>query len=82
MNEKKKFNIIDVIIILSILLVIGTSVYRAISIKKSDNSIELKPVVYTLDIVGLDSIYMNALNKGDELYLSEKAIREYGLTTR
>ena len=72
MNDKKKFNIIDFIIVASVLIIIGISVYRAISIKKTDANMEKTDLVYTLKISELDSIYAYSLSQGDEIYLSEK----------
>lgn len=64
---KRKFNIIDFLVLIIILAVIGTSIYAVISwsnIKKlwSTSTVELQ---YTVEIRGVDKAFINNIKAGD-----------------
>lgn len=66
---KKKFNVIDVIIIATIILIIAAVSYRAVFIGNLGNKSEEKTVSYTVTVPGIDSIYAHGIQIGDEVYL-------------
>lgn len=66
-NTKRKFNIIDFLVLIIILAVVGASIYAVISwsnIKKlwSTSTVELQ---YTVEIRGVDKAFINNIRAGD-----------------
>lgn len=72
MNTKNKFNIIDVIIIITVLLIIGVSVFRAVNKSHNNEYTKKDYITYTVSVNELDSEYIGSIKTGDELYISDK----------
>jgi len=74
MNTKNKFNIIDVIIIVTVLLIIGVSVFRAVNKSHNDEYAKKDNITYTVIINELDSDYIGSIASGDALYIAQKGV--------
>ncbi len=67
--SEKKFNIIDVIIIVAVLLILGISVYRGVSLSNSKKHTSKRDIIYTVTVHEINSIYSDALAEGEQIYL-------------
>ena len=71
MKSKNKFNIIDVIIILCVILIIGVTVFRAVSLNKAKALVEEKSLTFTVTVNDADRIYADSVKAGDTVYLTD-----------
>ncbi len=70
--KKKKPNVIDVIIVLILLAVVATAVFRALKVNELPGTVKNREIVYTVQIYDIDRAYVNSLVSGDSVYLSKK----------
>lgn len=85
MDKKKKFNVIDVIIIVAALVILGVSVYRGISLSNSKNLTTKKDITYTVTVHEISSVYADSLKEGEQIYLEGTGLKSgtvSGITTK
>ena len=70
--KKKKPNVIDIIIVLILLAVVATAVFRALKVNELPGTVKNREIVYTVQIYDIDRTYANSLVSGDSVYLSKK----------
>ena len=69
METKNKFNIIDVRIIVVILLLAATFIYRNAEIQKASSKVIDTTVSYTLEINEIESEFADKIKTGDTIYV-------------
>ena len=67
--KKIKFNIFDILILCSVILIIFTSILRMINISKMPDIINDRKVTYTFVIHNEDEMYKDLIKQGDNVYL-------------
>lgn len=67
--KKIKFNIFDIIILFSVILIIATSVFRIININKTPDILNDRKVTYTFAIHNEDETYKDLIKQGDNVYI-------------
>ena len=72
--KKIKFNIFDIIVVFSVILIIVTSVLRMININKTPDIIKDRKVTYTFAIHNEHEIYKDLIKQGDNIYIYPKNI--------
>lgn len=75
MNENKRFNAVDVIIIITIIMIIGVSVFRAFLSHNSKEQTGKIDATYTVTVPEIDIRYANSANIGDDVYYAAKALK-------
>lgn len=79
MNEKKfRFNIIDVLILLILIVAAGVLAYVFIL---SDSDLEIKEqhnVEYVVEVTSVNEIFRNTVNEGDRVTLASNRKKELG----
>ena len=69
--KKNKISIVDIILVVTVLLLIGTAVYRSIAVKRAKADVYVKPVVYTLTVPSLDAGLLECLKVGDTRFFKD-----------
>ena len=74
MNDKKKMNVIDIIIIIAVIVIISVCAVRAILQKNYIDKAKIHDFSYTVRVDTCEKRYFDSLSIGDKLYFGEKAI--------
>lgn len=72
--KKIKFNIFDIILVCTILLIVVASVFRMININKTPDILKDQKVTYTFSVYNEDAIYKDIVKQGDKIYLYPEQI--------
>lgn len=67
--KRIKPNIIDIFVVFAVFLILATTIFRWINLKKLPLESEINTVVYTISIYNEDYEYNSIIKVGDELYL-------------
>lgn len=70
-NTKVKFNIMDFIIIFTVLLIIAVAIFQTFTVKEFEQNNTIEDTVITLRINNIDENVYYRINKGDNLYSEE-----------
>ncbi len=68
-NPKNKFNIIDAVIIIVILLLAATFIYRFAKLQNAGNEFTEAKISYTLTVNKIDADFAGKIKNGDTIYV-------------
>jgi len=70
-SKKIRFNILDLIIIFSFILIIISTVLRGIAVNRFENKNTIEDVIITLKLINADEIVFEEIQKGDYIFSNE-----------
>lgn len=70
-SKKIRFNILDLIIIFSFILIIISTVLRGIAVNRFENKNTIEDVIITLKLINADERVFEEIQKGDYIFSNE-----------